>query len=299
MAANKWTHNNIPNQNGRVAIVTGSTSGLGKEAAIVLADKDARVILAVRNKEKGEKVIKEIQDSHPEASLEVIRLDLASLDTVHSFADHFKNKYDRLDILINNAGVMMPPYSKTADGFEIQMGVNHLGHFALTGLLMPILKATDQARIVATSSIAHRQGNINFEDIHWEERDYKTGQAYGDSKIANLYFAYELARKLKGESNAPLVTAAHPGWTTTELQRHSTFFKVLNPIFGQSVEKGTLPTLRAAIDPDAEPGDYFGPSGFMEMNGYPKVVGSNALSQDGDKARQLWTLSEALTDVHY
>lgn len=299
MATNKWTHENIPNQNGRVAIVTGATSGLGKEAARVLAAKGATVILAVRNKTKGEKVIQEIQRTHPEASLEVIQLDLASLDTVRSFADSFQNQYDRLDILINNAGVMMPPYSKTADGFEIQMGVNHLGHFALTGLLMPMLKATDQSRIVATSSIAHRQGNINFEDIHWEERNYKTGQAYGDSKIANLYFAYELARKLKGESNAPLVTAAHPGWTTTELQRHSTFFNVLNPIFGQRVEKGTLPTLRAAIDPNAESGDYFGPAGFMEMNGYPKVVGSNALSQDEDKARQLWTLSEALTDVHY
>lgn len=299
MAKAKWDQSNIPDHSGRVVIVTGATSGLGKEAAKVLAGKGATVVMAIRNLEKGNRVAKEIKESHPEAKVDARELDLASLDSVRAFADGFKKGYNRLDILINNAGVMVPPYSKTEDGFEIQMGVNHLGHFALTGLLMPLLKETDGSRIVATSSIAHRQGNINFEDIHWEKRDYKTSQAYGDSKIANLYFTYELARKLKGTSDAPLVTAAHPGWTSTDLQRHSTFFKVLNPIFGQSVEMGTLPTLRAAIDESAEPGDYFGPRGFIEAKGYPIRVDSNERSKNLDKAKRLWTLSEELTGVRY
>jgi len=299
MATRKWDHTNIPDQNGRVVIVSGATSGLGKEAAQVLAGKGATVVLAIRNREKGNKVAEEIKQSHPEASIEVRELDLASLNTVRTFVKGFKNQYDRLDLLINNAGVMMCPYAKTEDGFEIQMGVNHLGHFALTGLLMPQLKKTEGSRIVATSSIAHRQGDINFDDLNWEERDYKTGQAYGDSKIANLYFAYELARKLVGNPEAPLVTAAHPGWTSTDLQRHSTFFKILNPIFGQSVERGTLPTLRAATDENAQPGDYFGPAGFMEMKGYPTVVDSNERSKDKEKARRLWDMSEELTGIQY
>jgi NAD(P)-dependent dehydrogenase (short-subunit alcohol dehydrogenase family) len=155
---------------------------------------------------------------------------------------------------------MACPYSKTKDGFEIQMGVNHLGHFALTGLLMPLLISTPDSRVVATSSIAHKSGNIDLDDINWEKREYKTSNAYGDSKLANLYFAYELARKYKENSNIPLVTAAHPGWTSTQLQRHSLFYRVLNPFFSQNVEKGVLPTLRAAIDMNAKSGDYFGPS---------------------------------------
>jgi NAD(P)-dependent dehydrogenase (short-subunit alcohol dehydrogenase family) len=299
MAKRKWDNNSIPNQSGRVVIVTGSTSGLGKQAAKVLAGKGATVVMAVRNTQKGNTVVQEIQQTHPNAKVDVRKLDLSSLKSIHDFSEDFNTNYNRLDILINNAGVMACPFATTEDGFEIQMGVNHLGHFALTGLVMPKLKSTKDSRIVATSSMAHNQGNINFDDINWKNRSYKTWNAYGDSKIANLYFTYELARKLKGEENAPLVTAAHPGWTATELQRNSSMAKILNPLFSQNVEMGTLPTLRAAIDETAKQGDYYGPKGFMEMRGYPKVVKSNALSHNASNAKRLWELSEQLTGIQY
>jgi NAD(P)-dependent dehydrogenase (short-subunit alcohol dehydrogenase family) len=299
MANTKWTNDNIPSQEGKIIIVTGSTSGLGKEAARVLAGKGAHVILAVRNIPKGEKVAEEIRQEFPKAEVKVMKLDLGSLKSVKSFADDFKKAYDKLDILINNAGIMMCPYAKTEDGFEIQMGTNHLGHFALTGHLMPLLKKTKGSRIVATSSMGHKMGNIDFDDLHWETRKYNTNRAYGDSKLANLYFTYELVRKLKNDHNTPMVVAAHPGVTATELTRHSKFFQVFNIFFSQKVAVGTLPTLRAATDPDAQPGDYFGPRGFMEMVGHPVKVESNALSKDEKKAQQLWTLSEELTGVEY
>lgn len=295
----KWTHNNIPAQKGKIVIITGSTSGLGEEASRVLAGKGAKVILAVRNIEKGNDVAGKIKKDYPGADAEVMKLDLSSLKSVKSFADEFMKKYDRLDILINNAGVMMCPYSKTEDGFEIQMGTNHLRHFALTGHLMPLLKKTKDSRIVATSSVGHRMGNIDFSDINWERRKYKTNRAYGDSKLANLYFAYELVRKLKDDPDAPVVTAAHPGVTATELSRHTPFFQFFNKFFAQHVDKGTLPTLRAATDPEAKPGDYFGPDGFMEAKGYPVKVDSNARSKDESLARKLWEVSEKMTGVSY
>ena len=299
MSKSKWNANNMPDQKHRLVIITGATSGLGKEAAQVFASKHADVVLAVRNVQKGESVAAEIRKAFPDAKIDVRMLDLNSLRSVKSFADDVMAAYSQLDILINNAGVMACPFSKTEDGFEIQMGVNHLGHFALTGHLMPLLKKTKGSRIVATSSIAHRQGNIDFDDINWERRPYVTGKAYGDSKIANLYFAYELARKLKGDSNAPMVTAAHPGWTSTDLQRHSFMFRMLNPIFSQNVENGVLPTLRAAIDEHAQSGDYFGPAGFMEMKGSPIVVKSNEMSQNEANAKRLWDLSEEMTGIRF
>jgi NAD(P)-dependent dehydrogenase (short-subunit alcohol dehydrogenase family) len=299
MAKSKWTTDNIPNQEGRVVIITGATSGLGKEAAKVLAGKGAIVIMAVRNTKKGEAVVQEIKKDFPNATIEVRKLNLDSLKSVREFADGVSAAYQRLDVLINNAGVMACPFSKTEDGFEIQMGVNHLGHFALTGHLIPLLKKTKSSRIVATSSIAHRQGNINFDDFNWEDRSYVTGKAYGDSKIANLYFTYELARRLEDDSNAPKITAAHPGWTSTDLQRHSLLFRILNPIFSQNVENGVLPTLRAAIDEEAQSGDYFGPSGFMELKGSPIVVKSNELSRNEANAKRLWEVSEEMTGMVY
>lgn len=299
MSKSKWNSSNIPDQKGKVVIITGATSGLGKEAATVLASKNATVVMAVRNTQKGESVAQEIKQTYPNADIEVRKLDLNNLASVKSFAEGISTAYSQLDILINNAGVMACPFSKTDDGLEIQMGVNHLGHFALTGHLMPLLKKTKASRIVATSSIAHRQGDINFEDINWEDRKYVTGKAYGDSKLANLYFAYELARKLKGNPNAPTVTAAHPGWTSTDLQRHSLMFRVLNPVFSQKVDQGVLPTLRAAIDDEAQSGDFFGPAGFMEMKGSPVVVKSNDMSQNEANAKQLWDMSEKLTGVRY
>jgi NAD(P)-dependent dehydrogenase (short-subunit alcohol dehydrogenase family) len=299
MSKKKWNEDNIPNQKGRVVIITGATSGLGKQAVKVLAAKGASIIAAVRNTEKAQKVVQEIKKITPDAIIDIQKLDLASLNSIKAFANRITTTYERLDLLINNAGVMACPFSKTEDGFEIQMGVNHLGNFALTGLLMPLLESTKSARIVVTSSIAHKAGNIDLEDVNWKKRSYNTSKAYGDSKIANLYFTYELAKRMKNKPNAPLVTAAHPGWTQTELQRHALFYRVLNPIFSQTVEYGVLPTLRAAIDEKAISGAYYGPSGFMEIKGYPVVVKSNALSHDKSNAERLWKLSEELTGVHY
>jgi NAD(P)-dependent dehydrogenase (short-subunit alcohol dehydrogenase family) len=295
----KWNTNNIPNQKGKIVVITGATSGLGKEATRVFAQKNATVIMAVRNTQKGDQVAAEIKKLVPEVKIEVRKLDLGSLSSVKSFSEQILADYNCLDILINNAGVMMCPFSKTEDGFEIQMGTNHLGHFALTGLLMPLLKNTKGARIVATSSIAHLQGNIDFEDINWEKRKYNTTKAYSDSKIANLYFAYELARKLKDNPNAPVVTAAHPGYTKTELQRHNLFWRIMNPIMGQEVGQGALPTLRAGTDIQAKGGDYFGPSGFQELKGAPIVVKSNKMSHNMANAKRLWEVSEKLTGVNF
>lgn len=295
----KWDSENIPDQKGKVIIVTGATSGLGKEAAHVLAKKNGTVILAVRNIKKGKGVVEHLKKEYTSADASVRELDLASLESVRSFAESFTNDYDRLDVLINNAGIMMPPYSKTKDGFEIQMGTNHLGHFALTGLLMPILRKTEGSRVVAISSMSHAQGNINFSDLNWETRSYNTTSAYGDSKMANLYFTYELARKLDEYDSNPRVTAAHPGWTTTDLQRHSALMRFMNIFFGQGVEMGVLPTLRAAYDDNAKPGDYYGPAGLMNMRGYPIKHNSNARSHDKDAATELWDISEELTGVNY
>jgi NAD(P)-dependent dehydrogenase (short-subunit alcohol dehydrogenase family) len=299
MASSTWNQNNLTDQTGKVIVITGSTSGLGKEAARQLAGKGATVVMAVRNTQKAEGVKKEILSQHPGSDIRIEQLDLGDLASVKGFSDRITAEYDHLDILINNAGVMMCPFSKTKDGFEIQMGTNHLGPFALTGQLMPLLKKTPNSRVVVTSSIAHRQGDIDFSDLNWEKRSYKTMKAYGDSKLANLYFTYELAERLKGQANAPEVTAAHPGWTKTELQRHSGLAKFLNNFMAQKVEIGTLPTIRAAVDPDANSGDYYGPSGFQEMWGNPKKVKSSPLSHDREKAKQLWEMSEKLTQVSY
>jgi len=299
MSNSKWNNDNIPDQAGKVIIITGATSGLGKEATRVLARKNATVVMAVRNTKKAEGVAQKIKTEFPSTKIDIKQLELNSLKSIQAFADRIKADYNRLDILINNAGVMACPFSKTEDNFEIQMGVNHLGHFALTGHLMPLLKKTKAARIVVTSSIAHKFGKINFEDINWENRKYNTNNAYSDSKLANLYFAYELVRKLKDDPNAPRITSAHPGWTSTELQRHVSFFKFLNPLFSQKVDKGVLPTFRAAFDENAQSGDYFGPAGFMELKGDPVKVPSNKLSHNEKNAKQLWELSEKLTWVQY
>jgi NAD(P)-dependent dehydrogenase (short-subunit alcohol dehydrogenase family) len=300
MAKSKWNTNNIADQNNRVVIITGATSGLGKEAAKILAGKNATVIMAVRNTEKGESVRAEFKNALPDAKITIRKLDLGSLDSVKSFAEGINTSYDRLDILINNAGVLPSPFSKTEDNFEIHMGTNHLGHFALTGLLMPLLKKTKASRIVATSSIVHRQGDIDFEDINWGKRKYDTIKAYGDSKLANLYFVYELARKLKNESSAPAVTAAHPGWTKDKTRKkRNLMMRILNPFFAQNLSNAVLPTLRAATDEHAKPGDYFGPSGFMEVKGSPVIVKSTEMSHNEANAKRLWELSEKMTGIKF
>jgi NAD(P)-dependent dehydrogenase (short-subunit alcohol dehydrogenase family) len=224
-----------------------------------------------------------------------MKIDLSDLASVQSFAEEYKNKYNKLDLLINNAGVMIPPYTKTKDGFELQMGTNHFGHFALTLLLLDTIKATPNSRIVNVASAAHKYGNINFDDLNWENRKYKSWRAYGDSKIANLYFTKELAAKL----DKVIVTAAHPGWTATDLQRHSGLFSYLNKFFAMNREQGALPTLRAAIDENAKSGDYFGPDGWQEWKGFPIKVYTNKLAKDTSVAKKLWDVSEELTNVKF
>ncbi len=299
MASTKWNTGLIPEQKNRVIVITGATSGLGKEATRVLANKGAKIIMAVRNVKKGLDVVNEISKINDRSDIIVKELDLASLKSVHRFADEMRREYKQIDTLINNAGIMMCPFSKTDDNFEIQMGTNHLGHFALTGLLMPLIKKGNNARIVVTSSIAHKFGNINFSDINWEKRKYKTNRAYGDSKIANLYFAYELSRKLKSQNQNIKVTISHPGWTKTELQRHTNLSGLLNNIFAQHVNMGTQPTLRAATDPTAESGDFYGPAKHFEMHGHPVKVKSNKLSHDKEACSRLWDISEQLTGISY
>lgn len=297
MKNNKWDISNIPNQSGKIVIVTGSSSGIGFEAARVLAAKNAKVILAVRNISKGENAKSKILAENPNAEVMVMKLDLADLSSVKDFVQEFKQKFNRLDILINNAGVMIPPYSKTKDGFELQMGTNHFGHFALTLKLLAVIKNTSNSRIVNVSSNAHKYGNINFDDLNWEKRKYSAWKAYGDSKIANLYFTKELARKINGDGLK--VTAAHPGWTATELQRYSGAMSFLNKFFAMPQEQGALPTLRAAIDENAQSGDYFGPDGWQEWKGYPIKVKPNDLAKNEKIAEKLWQVSEELTGVSF
>lgn len=296
MANEPWSVGDIPTQEGRISVVTGSTSGIGKETARVLAKKQATVVLAVRNVSKGEKVAAEIRTEYPDSDVSVMQLDLSSLRSVQEFSSTFLANFNRLDLLINNAGVACP-YAKTDDGFEILMGTNHLGHFALVGHLLETLKKTPNSRVVVVSAGAHKSSKIDLDDLNWEKRKYRNFTAYADSKLANLYFAYELKRRLESEGGNPMVTVAHPGWTTSELQRG--FVKFLNLFFGQSKETGALPTLRAAIDECASSGDFFGPQDFFELHGAPIKVESSKLSHNVDAARQLWTLSEELTGIKY
>jgi len=299
MIKKKWESRDIPDQKDRIAVVTGSSSGIGYETARVLAEKKAEVIIAVRNLHKGKTAADKILEQHPFVNVKVMELDLASLESVRHFADEFKKNFNRLDLLINNAGVMMPPYSKTADGFELQFGTNHLGHFALTGLLFDLISATPGSRIVNVSSSAHNYGKLDFSDLNWEKRSYNKMRTYGDSKIANLYFTYELQKRVEKSGGNLLVTAAHPGWTATELQRHAGVLRFLNNFFSQDITMGALPTLYAAVGPDVRGGDYYGPSGWREMRGYPNKVQSNSLSHNEEIAERLWKISEDLTGVRY
>ena len=299
MSRNKWNIEQIDDQSGRVAIVTGSNSGIGFETAKALALRGARVVLACRSEDKGRAAVEAIEAAGPSGSVELGLLDLSSLDSVRAFAESFLDENERLDLLINNAGVMMPPASRTADGFELQFGTNHLGHFALTGLLLPLLVETEGSRVVNVSSAAHKWGSIDFGDLQWETRPYKKAASYGQSKLANLLFTYELQRRLEEAGASTIATAAHPGWTGTDLQRHAGLFRLLNPLFAMKPWQGALPTLYAAVADEARGGEYFGPDGVMEMRGWPKRVHSNEESRDETVARQLWDVSEELTGVRF
>jgi NAD(P)-dependent dehydrogenase (short-subunit alcohol dehydrogenase family) len=293
-----WDRENISDQEGKVVIVTGSSSGLGFETANVLASKKATVIIAVRNQVKGDAAVKKIQVENPNADVQTMLVDLADLESIHRFAENFTKAFPKLDLLVNNAGVMNPPYTKTKDGFELQFGTNHLGHFALTGLLIDLIKSTPNSRIVNVSSTAHKIGNLDFDDLNWETRRYNKFRSYGDSKLANLYFTKELQKRLGKQSSGVIVASAHPGASATELSRHSLFFRVLS-LFVQNSGMGALPTLYAAVAPDVRGNDYYGPGGFQEIAGYPKKVGSTKRANRDDIAAKLWDVSEEMTGVSY
>ncbi len=294
-----WTTNNIPDLTGKTAIVTGANSGIGYEAALALAAKGARVIMACRNIEKGEAAAQQIHSKYPEAALEVMALDLSDLASVRAFVADFTGRYSSLDILCNNAGVMaLPERYETVDGFEMQFGTNHLGHFALTGLLLDMLQSTPGARVVTVSSGGHRMGKVEFDNLN-AERVYKRWGAYGLSKLANLLFTYELQRRLESAGKDVTAVAAHPGYTATNLQAHSGLFSFLNNFLAQNQDMGALPTLYAATASNVRGGDYIGPDGFLEQRGYPKKVNSSDASHDETVARQLWEVSEELTGVQY
>jgi NAD(P)-dependent dehydrogenase (short-subunit alcohol dehydrogenase family) len=300
----QWTESNVPDQRGRVAVVTGANTGLGFDTARVLAERGATVVLAVRDTEKGKQAAQRISTAAPGADVTVAQLDLSSLASVRAAAAELRERYAGIDLLINNAGVMYTPRQKTADNFELQFGTNHLGHFALTGLLLDRITSVPGSRIVTVSSIGHRmRAKIHFDDLQWE-RSYDRLQAYGQSKLANLLFTYELQRRLAATAAPTLAVAAHPGFSTTELARNSPaalrwLVPVTAPLIAQSAAKGALPSLRAATDPDVLGGQYYGPGGPGELKGSPKLVTSSKQSHDADIQRRLWTVSEELTGVRF
>jgi NAD(P)-dependent dehydrogenase (short-subunit alcohol dehydrogenase family) len=306
-AAGKWTAQDVGDQHGRTAVITGANSGIGLEAARVLAARGAMVVLAGRDPGRTAAAADGIRAGTPDAQVETAELDLASLESVRIAAADIAARFGRIDLLINNAGVMFPPYTLTKDGFELQFGTNHLGHFALTGLLLANLTTVPGSRVVTVSSNGHRAGRIKFDDLQSSRRYRKYG-AYGQSKLANLMFTYELQRRLSAAGAQTIALAAHPGTARTDLTRHmsavsngalSPQLKAVNFWMVQDRAMGALPTLRAATDPAAIGGTYYGPDGLLQMTGYPVVVRSNGKSHSAEAQRRLWTESERLTGVSY
>ena len=300
-----WTEKDVPDQGGRVAIVTGSNTGLGYDNARALAARGATVVMAVRDTAKGDAAADRIRELTPGAVVVVHKLDLGSLASVRTAGAELAAAYPRIDLLINNAGVMYPPKQTTVDGFELQFGTNHLGHFALTGLLLNNLLSVDGSRVVVVSSIAHNlRAKIDFADLQWETRRYDRVASYGQSKLANLMFAYDLQRRLAAAKAKTIAVAAHPGVAATELVRHvpGAGLPGVNWLSGRLLntsELGALATLRAATDPAVQGGQYYGPDGFKELRGYPVVVTSSPQSHDTALQGRLWSVSEELTGVTY
>ncbi len=304
MAA-RWVAADMPDKNGRVAVVTGANSGLGLATARGLAQASATVVMACRSSARGEEAAAQIRSAVPAAALEVEALDLADLGSVREFAARTAGAHQRLDLLINNAGIMAAPRRLTKQGFESQFGTNHLGHFALTGLLLRALLKAPAPRVVTVSSHLHRKGTMNFDDLQGE-RKYSPWGAYGQSKLANLMFCFELQRRAVEAGSALLSLAAHPGYAATNLQFAATdrFYEkavgwIGNRLFAQSADMGALPTLYAATVPELPGGTYIGPGGRSEQRGYPKVVSAARKAYDEADWRRLWVLSEELTGVHY
>jgi len=301
----------MPDQTGRTVVVTGANSGLGYEGSKAFVEHGADVVMACRSLERGREAAEEISDavSVGEGSLTVMELDLADLDSVASFAESFTERFDQLHVLCNNAGVMAVPRGETADGFERQFGINHLGHFALTGHLLPALRETEgETRVVTQSSFAHENGTIDFDDLQHEE-SYGKWEAYGQSKLANVLFGYELDRRLEADGADTVSVVCHPGYANTNLQRRgpeesgSTLrlwgMKLANTLLAQPASQGVLPMLYAATDDDIGGGEYVGPGGLMNARGAPGTQESNEESNDPDVADRLWAISEDLTGVEY
>jgi len=307
-APSRWTAADLPDLSGRLVVVTGANSGLGLQTARGLAQAGARVVMACRDLRRAQAAAETLRDESPAGALEVAALDLASLASVRDFAKGFAEREGCLDVLVNNAGVMAIPRRSTADGFEMQLGTNHLGHFALTGLLLGKLLAATAPRVVSVSSTAHRPGRIRFDDLQ-SERSYGKWRAYAQSKLANLLFSYELQRRAEAAGARLCAVACHPGYAATNLQfvgprmeGASLMERVMalgNRLLSQSAAMGALPALYAAAAPDVAAGDYIGPDGFMENRGHPAKVRSSARSHDEASARRLWEESERLTGVVY
>lgn len=304
----KWTEADVGDQSGRVALITGANSGIGWDAARVLAANGAKVVLGCRSRERGTAALERIRAISPQADVSLLEMDLADLASVRAAVDGFRRDHTRLDLLINNAGLMATPEQRTVQGFEMQLGVNHLAHFALTGLLLPALVATAGSRVVTVSSTGHRPGRIDFDDLNWRF-SYKPWAAYFRSKLANLLFTYELQRRLAAAGLGTAALAAHPGGSKTNLGHENPggavnrLLERLRPqierYFLQSSAMGALPTLRAAVDPQARGGEYYGPGGFGQQTGHPIRVDSSRRSKDVEVAKKLWRVSEELTGVEY
>lgn len=301
----KWDETKIPDLSGKTIIVTGGNTGLGFEAVKLLAQNNAEVILTARDTQRGENAKQRIVKEYPDVNIKVKKLDLGDLQSIHAFAEAFNEENEQLDVLLNNAGIMWCPYAETKDGFESQMGVNHLGHFALTGLLFEKLKETPKSRVVTVSSLGHRRAQFDIDNPIYNKENYNHTVAYFNSKLSNLLFTYELQRRLKQHGLDIISVAAHPGGSNTNLSRHSDkrpLFRLLKPLFylmSQSAEMGTLPEVRASVDAKVEGGEYYGPGGFYEARGYPIVVESTKESHNKEHAKKLWELSEELTGVSY
>jgi NAD(P)-dependent dehydrogenase (short-subunit alcohol dehydrogenase family) len=305
MSDSDWTTADIGDQSGRIVIVTGANIGLGLETTRELMRKGAHCVIASRTKSKADAALAELEADGLSGTAEVIPLDLASLDSVKEFVAEFRTRHEQLDLLINNAGIMMVPEGETQDGFESQLGTNHLGHFGLTGLLLDQLLATEGSRVVSVASMAHRSGKMDFDNLMFENGGYTPMGAYGRSKLANLLFAFELQRRLETAGATTISVAAHPGVAGTNLGSHmfdSWFMKPVKQVLMlalQSAAKGALPTLRAATDPSVSGGEYFGPKRFSEQRGAPVLVGSTSDANSEPDAHALWDRSIELTGVDF
>jgi len=304
----KWTQANIPNLTDKITLVTGANSGLGYETSKAFAEKGATVVMAVRNMDKGQKAHDDIMKAVPNAKLDLMKLDVGNLESVREFATAFKAKYDRLDILMNNAGVMAIPRTETPDGFEMQLGVNHLGHFALTGLLIDVIVNTPNARIHSVSSSANYMGEINFDDL-MGEKDYGRWTAYGQSKLANVFFAFELQNRLSAAGFDTISNTSHPGLVMTNLQTNSMeksgspssegfLYRFMAPLMAQDVSMGVLPQLYGATAPEAKGGVFYGPKTF-NMRGYPAQKKANDAANNKADLKRFWEMSEKLTGITF